>query len=623
MNKYNSNHSFSIYQALKIFPSSLQEAILKDSSFCEENNVDTDTQIVLGCSEHSFSRATLFQVIREIYRNSSNSKICDSNDKEWSISRAEEDKSLIYIETDNIQLKTKNFWPLINDIDTRISIFEYKATQRNMSKVDVERWMHILSKEEVDDIVVGDITFDLELTPFFIESMLREEFNESENKLHILAPDNTLYYERLIGVYAGSLDINQYAINELSNHFKNRVNSDFCFLDILLCAHSAISERVSENLANEEKYLSYAKTALKTKNPIALIGFFEIGLSKFVRLNESLLQELFECLCSPEVLEALTLLCSMTIFIEGELARLSFFKNKPPFYRRLASISQASLITNVALEKGSKFLDIEGWAMKERGLLFYCQTFIDMREEPRWLPGYLCAEQLRNELLGRMYNACQRVNNHKFCQGILEKITNQSFFQFNAFLPGPLEGNTELGELPDFVRNRLDEGIQKQISLMEFGSLINSAQIWKLDEKYIQHALMLLDTAKHQLREAPTKESIAAMLNGLAKVAALTRSKQLAASVMILSRIYRDYLNVNNEPDQILGMGLVASAAFSDKEEWAEYIGQWLTELAYLPLEVSAISSLKAMLEQLCILEPFLYYTCGRPLEILKCLERQ
>ena len=161
------------------------------------------------------------------------------------------------------------------------------------------------------------------------------------------------------------------------------------------------------------------------------------------------------------------------------------------------------------------------------------------------------------------------------------------------------------------------------MSLVEFGSLINSAQFWKVDEKYVQHAIMLLDTSQHQLREAPTKESIFAMLNGLAKVSALTRSKKLAASVMILRRTYRDYLNVNSEPEQTLGMGLLASAAFSDNEEWAEYIGQWLTELSYLPLEASAITLLKSMLEQLCILEPFLYYTCGRPLKIIKCLEQQ
>ena len=276
----------------------------------------------------------------------------------------------------------------------------------------------------------------------------------------------------------------------------------------------------------------------------------------------------------------------------------------------------------VALEQGREFSDIEKWAMKERGVFFYCQTFIDLRSEPKWLPGYLSPEQLRDELLGRVYNVCQKIKNAEFCMRILQGLTSRSLIQLNAFLPGPLEGNTEPAELPDYMSKSLDEGMNNQASLVAFRALINSAQFWKVDEKYVELALTLLENAQHELRETDNQESIFQTLNGLAKVAALVRSKKLAASVMILSRIYRDYLNVNAEPEHIMEMGLVASAAFEEKDEWAEYIGQWLTELAYLPLEARAVSSLSSMLEQLCILEPYLYYTCGRPLEILNCLEQ-
>lgn len=623
MNKYNVEHSLLISQALNIFPPSLQATVLSDSNFCKANDIVTDAQITLGNSEGSFSRSTLFQKIREAYCSASNSKVLDSNNNEWAISIATEDKSLVCIERSETKLKINNFWPLIDDIDLRISIFEKEAKRRNMDKVDIERWMSVLSQEKLDDDDVGRVSSDLELTPFSIEKLLRAELSDGNNKIKTLAPDDIRYYERFIGTYSESSDINNYTINELSHHFNNRINGGFSFLDVNLCSHFAISKSISAYISKDGEYLAYAKAALKTKNPLALMGCFEIGILRFSKSNESVLQELFECLCDSEILKALTLLCSMTIFIDGELARLNIFKNKPPFYRRLASISQASLITNIALERGSEFSDIEKWAMEERGLLFYCQTFIDMREEPRWLPGYLSAEQLRNELLGRIHNVCQKVKDSEFCKRILEQLTSRSLIQLNAFLPGPLEGNTEPGKLPDYITEKLDEGIKKQTSLEAFWALINSAQFWKVDKKYIEHAIMLLDTAQHQLREAPNKESIFPILNGLAKVAAMTRSKKLAASVMILSRIYREYLSVNTEPEQILGMGLVASAAINDKEEWAEYIGQWLTELAYLPLEASAISSLRSMIERLCILEPFLYYTCGRPLEILKCLERQ
>jgi len=100
-----------------------------------------------------------------------------------------------------------------------------------------------------------------------------------------------------------------------------------------------------------------------------------------------------------------------------------------------------------------------------------------------------------------------------------------------------------------------------QASSDAFTSLINLAQICKIDEKHVNLVVSLLESAQHQLRETDDKESIYNTLDGLAKVAGTVRSKKLAASVMTLSRVYRDYLNVNVEPENIMAVGLVAAAA--------------------------------------------------------------
>ncbi len=621
MNKYNIDHSLLISHALNIFPLSLRGEVLSDLKFCKSHGITKDAQVSFGDSVASFSRPALFKGIREAFSSSLPSILKDINAVEWSISILPDDKSIVCIERSDIKLRNNTFWPLIKDDKLRTSIFEKEAKRRNFSQVDIEQWLAILSNELLDD-EVGELIADLELTPSYIEEQLRSELSDGSNKVKTLAPDNIIYYERLIGRYVSSSDIYEYAANELKLHFGSRVNNGVSYLDLLLCSQQAVSQAVAENIFNEEEFLSLAKEAIKSKNPISMIGCFEVGVLNFLESDEPTLQELFECLCEPKIMKSLTLLCSMTIFIDGELARLKIFKNKPPFYRRLASLTQASLVTKIALEQGSEFSDIEKWAMEERGLFFYCQTFIDLRKEPRWLPGYLSSEQLRDELFGRVHNVCQKIQDSEFCMRILQELTSKSIIQLNAFLPGPLEGNTESAEVPDYISKSLDEAMNNQSSPLAFNTLINSAQFWKVDEKYVEHAVILLENTQHQLKETEDKESIFQTLNGLAKVAALGRSKKLAASVMILSRIYRDYLNVNAEPEHIMGMGLVASAAFDEKNEWAEQIGQWLTELAYLPLEAKAVSSLRSMLEQLCILEPYLYYTCGRPLEILSCLEQ-
>jgi hypothetical protein len=621
MNKFNIDHLYFISEALNVIPPHLRGAVLSDLNFCKKNGVTTDAEVTLG-NMASFSRSILFKAIREIFSTSISTGVLDENGTEWTVSISLDDNSVICIERSGTKLKSNTFWPLMDDIKLRTSIFEKEAKRRNIGKIDIEQWSLVLSNNQLSYDEVRDITSDLELCPSYIEEQLSSELRNGSNKIKTLVPDDLRYYERLIGVYSISCNIHEYATNELNQHFDSRVNNGVSYLDVFLCSQESVSLAISEKILNKEEFISLANAAIKTKDPISMIGCFEVGVLKYLESSESRLQELFDCLCEAEMLKSLTLLCSMTVFIDGELARLKTFKNKPPFYRRLASISQASLITKVALEQGNEFLDIEKWAMEERGLLFYCQTFIDLRDEPRWLPGYLSPEQLRDELLGRVHNVCHKAKDSAFCTRLLQGLTNSSLIKINAFLPGPLEGNTEPAKLPDYMSKSLDEGMNNQASLVAFRSFINSAQFWKVDEKYVELALTLLENAQHELRDTGDTESIFQTLNGLAKVAALVRSKKLAASVVILSRTYRDYLNVNTEPEHILGLGLVAAAAFDEKDEWAEYIGQWMTELAYLPLEARAISPLRNMLEQLCILEPYLYYTCGRPLEILNCLEK-
>jgi len=621
MKKYNIDHPILISYALDVFPPYLRSAIISDLKFCKIHGITTDAKVSFGNSEAVFSRSKLFKSIREIFNLSSLQCILiDENSIEWCISISPDDKSVICIENKNIKLQSNIFWPLINDLKLRISIFKNEAEKRNLSKDDITKWLLALSNEQLDD-EVGEVNTDLELTPSYIAEKLKLELADESNKISTIVPESIIYYERLIGKYTSSIDINEYSANELKEHFNGRVKKEISYFDLLLCSQQSISQAVAEHIPNDEKFKSLAKEAINSQNPIFIIGCIEIGVLNYLESNETVLKELFEYLCTPQIMASFTFLCSMTIFIDGELARLKIFKNKPPFYRRLASFTQASLVTKIALEQGNEFKDIEKWAMEERGLFFYCQTFIDLRNEPKWLPSYLTPGQLRDELLGRLQIVSQKVLGSELCQHILQDLTSKSLIHLNAFLPGPLEGNIESSEIPDYILEILDTAMDEQASLKAFTTLINSAPFWKVDGKYVDHAVMLLENAQHQLKETNDKESIYLVLNGLAIVAASARSKKLSASVMILSRRYRDYLNVNAEPENILGMGLVASAAYKDINEWAEYIGQWVNELAHLPLAPEALASLKSMLEQLCILEPYLYYTCGRPLEILRCLE--
>ena len=621
MNKIDYEQSYLVSHLLNCFPPLLRGEVISDSEFSYENGISTDAGVCFGGSNASFSRTKLFESIRDaFFLSDCNASLQDNSGGDWSVSITPDEKPTIDIKNQEENLKINTFWPLMNDIEQRVLILKKEAKKGNLSSEDIEFWVGKASKKHLTDDEVGDLIDELEHTPRYIEELLSIELVNGSNKVKTLVPSNIKYYERLVGKIEGSSNISEYCDVELQEHLTNRENSEISYLDLLMCSQQFISKTISAHMIDEELFISLAEVAIKSENPLMLTGCLEIGILNYSKGVNPTLFSLFECLISPEMIEKYTLLCAMTVFVDGELARLNIFKDMPPYYRRLAALTQASLITKVAVEQKANFEDIEKWTMNERGLIFYCQSFIDLRVEPKWLPSYLTPEQIRDELYGRINLACQKHSEINFSQYALDHFSENSSIKLNAFFPGPLEGNIPPGDVPEDIMLNLEESLSKNASFEAFTSLINLAQICKIDEKYVELAVSLLNNANHQLKATEDKKSIYQTLNGLAKVAGTVRSKKLAASVMILSRVYRDYLNVNAEPENIMAVGLVASAAFEDKDEWANYIGQWFSELSYLPLEQNAAVSLRSMLDQLCVLEPYLYYTCSRPLEILKCL---
>ncbi|TOO95145.1 hypothetical protein CGH26_27800, partial [Vibrio parahaemolyticus] len=104
------------------------------------------------------------------------------------------------------------------------------------------------------------------------------------------------------------------------------------------------------------------------------------------------------------------------------------------FYRRLASLTQSALIVEAALEENVAFDKVEQWAAQQRGLYFFCQSFIDLIEEPRWLPTYLTAEQFLNELYGRINIACQNAAKSEAINFLQENLMSGSKFNMSCFL---------------------------------------------------------------------------------------------------------------------------------------------------------------------------------------------
>src|SRR5205823_14149961 len=87
----------------------------------------------------------------------------------------------------------------------------------------------------------------------------------------------------------------------------------------------------------------------KSGDPLSQVGGIELGLlhlEKYPEL-ESHISEMTRALLADDAEDKrgrLSLLSTLIVLVDGELARTGALRTKPPYWRRLAAIAQAALI---------------------------------------------------------------------------------------------------------------------------------------------------------------------------------------------------------------------------------------------------------------------------------------
>ena len=623
-----------VMAGLALYPPSICRSLLSDHSFRKEYNITTDAVFIFGGGDIGFKRSHLLSVIRDAF---SNQKILhtvnDEKGNEWKL-MYEEIKSdvCITLSRDEQSYFLKAFWPLMPNNEDRLLKLEEVAKEHRLSNKSREYWENNIAKGPLSDDDLGELQEDLDDTVYHVFEKLKNEMKSGSSSLHSLVPKNIRYYERLVGQHINSNNIIEYSANESESHFHEIfLNGNYIGLNtaLLMASQSSVAESLEKIEFDDGELKKQYDWLASYGDPISRTGAIEIGLSLLEKYPflEAEVENLARQILNDKVEGIYNLLSSIIILVDGELARLQIFKDKPPFYRRLASIAHASLVTRCAIEMNIEFNSISEWAKEQRMMPFYCQTLVDLRFEPRWLPDYLSPEQLKAEMIGRISNAAHK-NVSKIKSDTLKKFlldeaegNIRASIEIQSFLPGPLEGNILPNEMPSEITETVEETLSsdKQTS-NTFIALINAVQHWKLKPQYTQQVLEMLSDAGHQLNQIHDKDTIMYILTGLSRVAAVTRNTALAEEVCILARKYRNYLNVNSQPEQIMVIGFVAAAAYDDEEKWIKYIGEWMTELAYLPLTNDSATRTYNWLKQFCLVEPILRCSCGRAIAALEAI---
>lgn len=628
--------AFSMF-AIRLFPSSIRNSLLLDREFRNGYGIKREVQITFHDGGVSFRRSDLYGCIRAAFIPSGTKSILKAlHGEEWQLEIVKTGSMQDFtLSSGKHKISLPDFSTLSPNQAERLASLDRAAERVNLPGIDIARWREILSLRALDDDELDELQADLKETPELVTAAVGIELERGTSRLSSLAPRSERYYARLAGDCEGSSNIAEYVNMNATQHINGLMSwrpYDGFLYALLLSSHSLISRSIKTESLKEEELIRVYEWLQENGDRISQVGAIEIGLSILDKQPkiEPYIKNIIEKIRDDnpdDVGGRLKLTSSLIVLVEGELSRTKILSGKPPYWRRLASIAQASLLERVVISAQVDSSAFAEWAFNNRLHQFYLQTMSDLRREPRWYPDYVYSHQLKAEFIGRIVSAAQ-VHDTKIQTPALRDLllgegpeSLQSLVKFPlAYLPGPLEGGIESQIMPpaDLVKEIEERLSSDVLEPKSFAALVNPALIFRLDSYHAQLAAKALRSVKHQLKKADNKEELYSVLRGLATVAAVTRSSELADEIRILIRRCRFELGHLLSAEDAMWIALVAAASHLDLTKWCDFVGLCITDIAFQSFKNGEAERLHLHVAQLCHIVPELWCTCGRAEAALK-----
>ena len=624
--------------ALDLTPPLIRETLLGDRDFRKEYGIEVNSIISFPAFDISFHLSSLYNAVRRVLSGASEKKVINTKGQKWRLKNISKKGELpnLSLSRGEKRFPLPGLAVLSPDRDTRLRFLDEAIFSFNLPNSASERWRNILSERALADDEVDAFYSELRDTPVEKMRSISSKLRTGPSSLSSLIPPSRKYFEILVGVYNESPSIRDYAASVGRTLFAQlsawRPYDGFLF-SLLLSSHSSLTDEINVDQLSSAELVRAYNFLEKQGDRISQLGAIEVGLRVLPSRPEieQPLIRLIEQIRDDDVdgqASGFELLSALFCLVDGELSRTRLLSPETPFYRRLAALSQATLIhrqamsLSVDIDQFSKWIDqLSEWAFSNRGEYYYIQSLSDMRLEPRWDPELLVASQMKANFFGRILTAAKKYEqNIKGSQIYDLLLTNkagslQPFSDcLDTWLPGPLDGaeNTQ-----NILPSEIAEVIETQLSPKEVGpssfiALVNFALLYPIDADQAELAAKALKQTDYHLRNIEKKSQIVVILFGLAKVAAVSRNHRLADELRILVRRYRHDTEYALSIEEVIRICLVAAASRSQLDEWTEFVGAWLTELAFGDLKDDEGQIFYSSLNCLCHAVPELWISCGR-----------
>jgi len=617
--------------ALEFAPPLIRETLLEDATFRKTYGIKADGLLSFADFGVSVRRSVLFSAVRSVFLGKPEVKVPDTRGRKWKVKRisGEGSHTKFSLTRGKQQLILPNLCALSPDQAIRLCSFDEAAFDVNLPKSAQTHWRDVLAERALEDEEIATYRDEFRETPVYKARSIHSQIIDGKSSIADLVPTSLRYFERLVGAYDGSVTIGDYATGcwrRFSHELSAWKPYEGFLFSLLLSSHSFLSAEINVDRLSTEELMRAFDFLEKQGDRISQLGAIEIGLrvlSSRPEIEPNLIR-LIELLRDDDatgLTSGFKLLSALFTLVDGELSSNRLLAGKPPFYRRLASLAQAALIQRQLMNSGININRFCEWALSQRGGEFFLQSLTDMRTEPRWYPLLSAATQVREDFLGRIMIAAkkheQNIKGGKLFDLALGSAAEsvQSHADFLCpYFPGPLEGAQETQNiLPAEIAATIKTQLQtKEASPSSFIALVNSALIFSLGMDEAALAADALRLGNYRLAHVEDKQQLLSILNGLATVAAVTRCAALADDLRILVRRYRRDAQYMLSIPEAIGVCLVAAASRACLNDWREFVGDWLTELAFGDLEGDESEILYWYLQRLCHIVPELWVPCGR-----------
>ena len=513
--------------------------------------------------------------------------------------------------------------------EVRLRSLAESAGDVNLPESTHARWRDVLGERALEDDELDSYHSDFRDTPVHLARTIRCEIEAGSSSTSSLVPPSRRYFERLVGTYDGSTTIGDYASGAGNAHFSRLFawsRYEGFLLSLFLSSHASLTAELPlEKLSDDELVRAY-EFLDKHGDRLSQLGGIEAGFR--VLPSRPAILPILERLVgyirdddADQPMSEFVLLSALFMLVDGELSRRRIFSAEPPFYRRLAALAQAALIHRQLVNTGVDFAKFAKWALDHGAAQFYLQSLADMRIEPRWTPDLAAASQVKAEFFGRIIIAA--TNNKANVAGttlapmVLDsgpESLRALIDSFHAFLPGPLEGAVEPqrvlpSELADTIKTQT---AAETVGPSSFITLVNSALIFRVGREQAELAAEALKLGNYRLSHVKDMPELIAVLNGLATVAAVVRSHHLADELRILVRRHLRDAQYPLSIEEAVRVCVVSGGSRTELDDWCEFVGDWLNELAFGDLQGNDGEVLYAHLHSLCHAVPELWVGCGR-----------